>query len=438
MTARQFLAPALGRLAHFDCASGASGDMCLGALVDAGLSLDRLRAGLRGLGGLGAARGLLKARAVTRAGLRGTQVEVVLRGRRRVSLSAMIRLVKAGRLPPGVRAQAVQVLARLRKVEALVHLGVRRGAHRHGPVGPETLGDLDTLVDVVGTVLGLHLLGVGPGNITASPLNVGMRLAPASAELLRGFLVYSSEAPYELTTPTGAALISTLARQVGPLPPMRLLAVGSGAGCVDPPQAPNLLRLLLGVPATTLAAPTARLTDRPMDRIVVVETDMDDLNPQVYDYVIGRLFRAGALDVTLTPLIMKKGRPGTRLTVLAPPDRLTALTEIIFEETTTLGLRLHEVERLRLPRAIRTVQTRHGAVRIKIAGPGPGHGPAMNGRPTRFRGQPEYEDCRRIAEATGRPLIAVMQELQLRAVAMPHPHGPAASRRGLGRRVRRG
>ncbi len=259
--------------------------------------------------------------------------------------------------------------------------------------------------------------------MTASPLNVGMRLAPAPAELLRGLPVYSTEVPYELTTPTGAALISTLARRVGPLPPMRLLAVGSGAGRVDPPQAPNLLRLLLGEPVASSATSMAY----PTDRVVVVETDMDDLNPQVYDYVISRLFRAGALDATLIPLIMKKGRPGTRLTVLAPPDRLPALTQIIFEETTTLGLRLHEVERLRLPRTSRTVRTRRGPVRIKVAGPG------IHGRIT---AQPEYEDCRRIAEATGRPLIAVMQELQQRAAATPRPRG--ASRRGPGQRVRRG
>ncbi len=382
---------------HFDCFSGISGDMVLGALVDAGLPLKELARGLKALPADGYA---LRARRVLRAGLPATKVDVLIRDgyRSPLSLRRIERLLAASRLPERVKRQAREVFERLAGAEGVAH---RVGRHE---VRFHEVGVLDSLVDVVGGLLGCHLLGVE--RITASAVNLGAGLVeaahgtlpvpgPAVAALARGIPVYSHGPSYELTTPTGLALLRVLTRDFGPLPPMRPTAVGYGAGGADPESWPNVLRVFLGESVTS---PLGRT-----DCVVQVETNLDDLSPQAYDLVMERLFTAGALDVTLTPVIMKQGRPGVVLAALAPPERADAVADAVLRETTTLGVRLQELHRRVLPRRLVSVRTRAGAVRIKVAEVEPGLSKAA----------PEYQDCKRLAERTGRPLREIMEEALL-------------------------
>ncbi|HEV8539876.1 MAG TPA: nickel pincer cofactor biosynthesis protein LarC [Nitrospiraceae bacterium] len=382
------------RLLHFDCFSGISGDMILGALVDAGLPLKELAHQLKPLRAGGYA---LRARKVTRGGLHATKVDVVVRNgfRSPLSLASIQRAIRTSRLPGPVKERSREVFDRLAGAEGIAHRVSAAKVQFH------EVGVVDSLVDVVGGVLGCHLLGVD--RITASPVNLGAgfiesahgRLpapGPAVAALARGLPIYSAGPVRELTTPTGLALLSVLAEDFGPLPLMRPTAVGYGAGTADPEGWPNVLRVFLGESVAGTREDT--------DTVVQVETNLDDLNPQAYDTVMARLFQAGALDVTLTPVIMKQGRPGIVLTALAPPDKAEALAGVMLRETTTLGVRMQEVRRLVLPRHVQTVRTSGGTVRMKVAETGRG------GR----KAAPEYRDCRHIAELTGRPVREIMEE----------------------------
>lgn len=382
---------------HFDCFSGISGDMVLGALVDAGLPLKELAKGLKPLR---AGDYALKARTVRRGGLHATKVDVVIRDgfRAPLSLSRIRRLIAASRLPAPVKERSLEVFGRLGRAEGL--------AHRVSPsdVTFHEVGVVDSIVDVVGGVLGCHLLGAE--RITASPINLGRGTVetshgilpvpgPAVAALVRQVPVYAAGPACELTTPTGAALLRTLAAEFGPLPPLLPTAVGHGAGSADPEGWPNVLRVFIG------QTPSAVGTDQ----VVAIETNLDDLNPQAYETVVERLFETGALDVTLTPVIMKRGRPGITLAALAPREAAQAVAGVMLRDTTTLGVRMQTVDRLVLPRRTERVQIRGGVVRVKIA---------RTGRAE--KAAPEYQDCRRIAARTGRPVRDVMDEA-LRAFA---------------------
>jgi hypothetical protein len=384
------------KIAYFDCFSGISGDMCLGALVDAGLSLRDLSKGLQGLRLTGFS---LSSRRVRRGGLSTTKVDVRIKKGfgKPMTLSEIQRRVKASRLPEAVRDRSLQVFENLAQAEGRVHRTQPAKVHFH------ELGVVDSFVDIVGTVLGCHLLGVEA--IYASALNIGFGTvrsehgllpvpAPVTAHLLTGLPVYAAGPACELTTPTGAALIATLATDTGPMPAMTLRAVAYGAGTFNPPNWPNALRLMIG----------ESLTPSESDRIMVLETNLDDMNPQAYELLLERLLAQGALDVTLTPVIMKRGRPGIILNVLADPAKVEALLRVIFAETTTLGVRVQETARRMLPREIMEVSTSYGPVRVKVA--------KTSGTRGVSKARPEYRDCKRIAEQTGLPLRTVMREVE--------------------------
>jgi len=382
------------RVAYFDCFSGVSGDMCLGALVDTGLPLADLAKGLEGL----RVRGFsLRSRRVTRGALAGTKVDVLIeKGRDRMwNMRAARRVLKASRLPEPVRDRSLAVFEHLARAEGLAHRTPAAKVHFH------ELGDLDSLVDVVGTVLGCHLLGVEA--LYVSAINVGSGTSrsehgvipapgPATAALLKGVPVYAAGPRFELTTPTGAALMATLSAGAGSMPAMTVTSIGYGAGEADPPGWPNALRVFVG---DSLALAES-------DRVAMLETNLDDMNPQGYDLLIERLLARGALDVTLTPVIMKRGRPGIVLSVLADPAKVEPVLKVLFAETTTLGVRVQEVARRLLARELTEVATRFGPVRVKVA--------TAAGRSLKAR--PEYQDCKRIAEQTGLPLRNVVREVE--------------------------
>jgi hypothetical protein len=382
---------------HFDCFSGVSGDMLLGALVDAGLPLADLAKGLKAvnLGGYA-----LRATAVKRGGVPATKVDVAIRRGMGapLELRRIQRLIASSRLPDRVKAQGREVFQRLAQAEARAHrLSVSR-VHFH------EVGVVDSLVDVLGSLLGCHLLGAE--TVTASAVNLGAGTiecahgtlpvpGPAVTALAAGLPVYSAGPARELTTPTGLAVLSVLAQDFCALPPMRPIAIGYGAGAADPAGWPNALRVFLGEPAP------AALGEQ--DVIVQLETNLDDLNPQAYETVMARLFAAGAADVTLAPVIMKRGRPGIVLTALAPPQKADAVAGVVLTETTSLGVRMQEVRRRVLARQMESVSLPGGTVRIKVATVGRG----------RTKAAPEYQDCKRIAERTGRPVRDVMEEAAL-------------------------
>ena len=377
------------RIAYWDCFSGISGDMCLGALVHAGLSPDRLRELLSGLDLPGYD---LEVATVRRNRIAAARVEVRVHGPAPPRDPAAIReLILASRLPPEVREASAAVFDLLGRCEARVHGIPLEEVHFH------EVGAVDALVDIVGTVAGLHALGVE--QVLASAVNLGSGTvrtdhgalpvpAPATEEILKGRPTYAAGPPMELTTPTGAALVAALAREVGPRPVLAAEAVGYGAGRADPPGWTNCLRLVVGRSRDTLT-----------DTCWLLETAIDDATPEALAFAAERLLEAGALDVYVTPAVMKKGRAGQVLHVLAAEQDREALTEILFRETPTLGVRRQRVARDTLRREIRTVETPFGPVPVKTG--------LAGGRPTTL--SPEYEACRRIARAKGVPFREVYQ-----------------------------
>lgn len=392
-------------IAYFDCPSGASGDMILGALVDAGVDLGAVEAALATLKVDG---WRLEARPVERRGLRGTHVAVHTEpGRRFPALGDMLRPLERSTLSDAIKSRAEAVLRRLAEAEAKVHRVPVEAVHFH------EVGELDTLVDVVGAVAGLDTFGVERVHVSPLPLGGGMvetahgRLpvpAPATAELLRGFPVYDNGVAAELVTPTGAAILTTLGTP-GRLPGMTVERIGWGAGTKELPI-PNLLRVLVG-PATAPSAESAEV-----ETLVAVETTIDDMSPQLYEPLVERLLAAGALDVYLSPVVMKRSRPGTVLTALAPPALADRLAEILFRETTTIGVRWTEVKRRRLPRELVRLPTSVGPVTFKVS--------RLGGRVVTVT--PEFEEVRRIADAQGRAVREVLEAVRLeglRALALP-------------------
>jgi pyridinium-3,5-bisthiocarboxylic acid mononucleotide nickel chelatase len=379
-------------IAYFDCFSGISGDMTLGALVDAGVSIDVLRAELATLNLPGYA---LKAEKVKRSGIAATKVHVVVDQEDQKSrhLADILKIIEASALSPTVKEKSSQIFKRLADTEAKVHGTTPDKIHFH------EVGAVDSIVDNVGTVIGLELLGIT--RVMASAINVGSGMvktahgmlpipAPATSELLTGIPFYQSSTQFELTTPTGAVIISTLCSSFGPLPPMKVNRIAYGAGDKDFPGQPNVLRLMIGEPVAVFDEDTS----------VVIETNIDDMNPQVYDYLIDRLMLQGAHDVYLTPIIMKKGRPAILLSVLTDKAKTDVVLDTIFRETTSIGVRIQEVGRKKLTREIREVDTIHGKIRIKISKQGD----------EVLTVTPEYEDCRRIAEEKQIPLKQVIEE----------------------------
>ncbi len=382
------------KVLYFDCYSGISGDMTLGALLDLGVELERLQDILTGLklGGY-----CLEAEKVNRGGIAGTRVLVGLDDSPPVErrLSDIIRLIDDADLPQPVKAKSRAVFQNLAGAEAAVHGIPIEKVHFH------EVGAVDALVDIIGSAAALYLLGID--HICCSPLPAGRgevdtahgRLplpAPATLELLamRKAPVYGSDLDFELVTPTGAAIVTTLADSFGPLPAFNIEAVGYGAGSIDPGY-PNYLRLLSG------CRQSSGLSFE--EEVTVIETNIDDLNPEIFGYLMERLFAAGALDVYYIPIQMKKNRPAVQLTILSPPDKIKPLQDLVFLETSTLGLRLTNARKIMAPRETITVQTGWGPVRIKYI-------PALEqGCPLHYA--PEYEDCHRVAQLSGLPLKEV-------------------------------
>ncbi len=388
--------PAMGAIAYVDCPSGVSGDMMLGALLDAGLSLDDLGAYLSVLPLEGYT---LSAELVRRGALGATQARVTVQTAEQPhrGLREILALLEASALPAPVKANAGAVFARLAEAEARVHRVAPDEVHFH------EVGAVDAIVDIVGVCSGLHALGVRTVYASALPLGRGStpsahgRLplpAPAVLELLAGAgaPTVPHDASMELVTPTGAALLCTLATFAQPA--IRPRRIGYGAGARDEP-APNVLRLWLG---------EALAGEPEAERLVVLEANIDDMGGELFGHAVERLLGAGALDAWCVPLTMKKSRPAVMLCALARPEQQAALIDIILRETTTLGVRVREVTRLAAERQIRTVETPYGPASVKLK--------ILDG--TVIGAAPEYDDCRRLAAEHG----AALQDVYAAALAL--------------------
>ena len=373
------------RICYLDAFSGISGDMLVGALADAGADSSAIVDALRLLAG-GAAVSFEK---VKRCGIAASKFHVrAEEAPEHRHLSGILKMIEGAALPERVKQNASAVFQRLGEAEAAVHQVAIEKVHFH------EVGALDSIADIVGACLGFDLLGID--EIYSSPLNLGSGTvkgehgvmpvpAPATAALVAGKPVYSRGPAVELTTPTGAAVAVTLARDFGPLPPMKISLVGYGAGNRDFTEQANVLRVFVGEPSGAMEATS----------VAVLEANIDDSSPQVLGYTVERLLQAGALDATLEPLEMKKGRPGTLLRVISSIEQRTELADIIFHETTTLGVRIYSAERLVQSRRWVEVETPHGKVRMKVSD----HSFA-----------PEYEDCRALARTTGVALKDIIAE----------------------------
>uniref|UniRef100_A0A7V4TH18 Putative nickel insertion protein n=1 Tax=Candidatus Caldatribacterium saccharofermentans TaxID=1454753 RepID=A0A7V4TH18_9BACT len=380
------------KVLYLDCFSGISGDMFLGALLDLGrIDISSFVASLHEFLPLSLAVDIRK---VHKKGIAATQVVVSEpdppKERRARDL---FDLLTGSSLPEALKEKALKVLRRIAEVEGKIHGLSPDEVHLH------EIGGGDTLVDVVGTLYALDLLEVQA--VYASPIPTGRGFihtahgilpvpAPATLELLRGIPVYTGTLEGELTTPTGAALVSSLAQSFGPCPPLVVQEVGYGAGMRDL-EVPNVLRVILG----------EREERATPEKNVLLETNIDDMSPQILEYLTERLFKAGALDVFVTPIYMKKQRPAFTLSVLSPLSLASLLRTIIFEETTTLGVREYEVTKWVLPRMATEIPTPWGTVRGKAV--------TKHGRVVVL---PEYEDCKKIAAQTGLPLQEVFRIAQ--------------------------
>jgi uncharacterized protein (TIGR00299 family) protein len=373
-----------GKVLFIDCTAGASGDMLLGALVDLGVPLAALK---RELSKLPVSGFRITRSSGVRSGVQGTHLRVATPGDRGYRhWSDFERILGKSRLPSGVKSRSLALIRRLFEAEAEVHGETAESVHLH------ELGSLDTLVDVVGAVAGLELLGVS--EVVSSEVNVGSGSietehgrtsvpAPATALLLRGAPVFSDGDELERTTPTGALLVTGLSTRFGPIPRMTVRKVGYGLGTKDPEQGrPNALRLVLG-----------EREGGGSETVLVLEATIDDMTPQQMGHLHETLLEA-SLDVFLTPVLMKKNRPGVNVTVIARPEAGERVREILFTEGTTLGVRYHEVRRHALERRFVDVETRYGNVRVKEGILG---GKVVNRAP-------ELEDCRKLAIEKNVPL----------------------------------
>jgi pyridinium-3,5-bisthiocarboxylic acid mononucleotide nickel chelatase len=381
------------RSAYFDCFSGISGDMVLGALVDAGADLRAIEAELRRLGLEG---WKISASKVQRRAIFATQVKVDTEEQHHHrGLSIILKRIDDAKLAPRAADRARRIFTRLAEAEAYIHQAPIEQVHFH------EVGAVDSIVDIVGAAIGFEMLGID--EFACSALDVGAGRvktahgllpvpAPATAELLRGAPTFSSGLPRELVTPTGAAIATTLATRFAEMPPMTLRAIGYGAGSADNAEKPNVLRLLIGERA---ASEPGEYWDAP---VTAIETNLDDMSPQIYGYFAEKALEAGALDVFATPAHMKKNRPGLLVTILSEPANVSRLIDLMFRETTTIGVRTYEVRRKTLEREFVPVATPFGEVRMKIS--------RLNGAV--LNATPEYDVCQKIAAERGVPLKQVI------------------------------
>ena len=377
---------------YFDLIGGASGDMILGALIDAGLSIDELRDKLRGLN---IPEFEVVSSQIDKNGFSAVKVDVKVTDQTpERHLNEINEIIHQSNLSDSVKEQALWIFEIIAQTEARIHNKPIEQVHLH------ELGGTDTIIDVTGALIGLEILEVA--SIFCSPVPVGRGFingahgqiplpAPATVSLLKGVPIYGREIEAELVTPTGAALLVELAEDFGPPPPMVIQSIGYGAGGRDLPI-PNLLRILVGDFKGTGTST--------FERLLLLETNLDDLNPEIYPYVADRLFSEGALDVTMIPIQMKKNRPGTQIQVLCNHSQGEKLKSILFQETTTLGIRQYYVDRQVLARRIVSVPTQFGDIRVKVAITDQGA----------EKISPEYEDCRILAEESNLPITKIYHE----------------------------
>ena len=380
--------------AYFDCFSGAGGDMIVAALIDAGADPDALRRGLASLGVSGYDLGI---ESVRKQGFAATRFRVSLTDQGNQPhrhLKHIVEILDGSSLPATVIDRAKRIFTRLAEAEAAVHGSTVDRVHFH------EVGAVDAIVDVVGAVLALDLLGVE--RIVCSPLPTGSGTvtcdhgvmpvpAPATAELLKGVPIAPCEEVGELLTPTAAAVLTTLASEFGPLPAMTIERIGYGAGARDGKHRPNVLRVLTGMPTEAPAT----------DEVTILETNVDDATPEILGHCMERLLEEGALDVYAVPIQMKKSRSGVLLCVLCEHEKAADLERLLFAETTTFGIRRHRATRAKLERRHETVPTRFGEIRMKV-----GEGSGIE------TASPEYEDCRSAARRHGVALREVMAAAQ--------------------------
>jgi uncharacterized protein (TIGR00299 family) protein len=377
---------------YFDCFAGASGDMILGALVAAGVEPDTFKQQLSLLNVQGYS---IEFETVDRSGISATYARVQMAEEHaHRHLSDILKIIYDSQLSDSVKERAARIFSRLAEAEARVHNQPVEHIHFH------EVGALDAIIDVVGAAIGFELLGIE--RFTSSPLHVGSGTVnmdhgrfpvppPAVAELLKGAPFYSTDIVGELVTPTGAAIITTVCAEYGPIPQLTLQQTGYGAGTRQYEKFPNALRILIGEDQAT----STELSDA--EHLWMIETNMDDISPQILGHVMERAFDLGALDCYFTSVQMKKNRPGVLLSILCRNEQRAALSELLFSETTTLGLRSYEVERRALQRQIVVVETQYGSIDVKVA--------KLNGHVV--KAMPEYDQCRQAALNAQVPLRVV-------------------------------
>jgi pyridinium-3,5-bisthiocarboxylic acid mononucleotide nickel chelatase len=386
------------KVAYFDCSAGVSGDMLIGSLIDAGLDFDALRDSLSRLPLPGYELAVNK---VKKNGVSGTRFLVSTpKNADPRSLSQILTIIASSSLKDSIKEAAGAVFKKIGTVEAKIHNKNIEDIHFH------EIGAVDSIIDIVGSAIAFDILSLD--RIQASPVNLGEGFvntghgllpvpAPATAALLLNVPVYSNGIQAELATPTGAALISYFAKHFGSMPDMRVHSIGYGAGAKDL-QIPNLLRVYIGDAEINIG----------YEKIFSLETNIDDMNPEFYGYISETLFLSGALDVYTTPVIMKKSRPGVKLTVLSMEENRDRLMDLIFKETTTAGVRISSMERKVLERSVRQVETQYGAIGVKI----------LISEGSIITVSPEYEDCRAIAQKQGVPLKRVYEAAKKEALSL--------------------
>jgi pyridinium-3,5-bisthiocarboxylic acid mononucleotide nickel chelatase len=385
------------KTAYLDAFSGLSGDMLVGALLDAGIDFKNLEGALASLPLKGAR---LSCRRKTVSGIAAMKFDVeVTEAQPERHLSQILAMIEASSLGAAAKRRAGAIFEVLADAEAKVHHTTPEHVHFH------EVGAVDSIMDVVGTAWALEELGVGELLVSPLPMGTGFARsqhgiipvpAPATAELLAGFTVRMGDGPAEMVTPTGAAVVRALGRSSPQPLSFEIEKIGYGAGTREYEDRPNVLRIMIGHERGALDT----------DELLEISANIDDLNPQIYDHVMERLFASGARDVTLTPTIMKKGRPAITIAVLAEAARRDALAKVLFAETSTIGVRFHPVARLKLRREIREVETRWGRIKVKFS-----EGDGV------MTATPEYDDCRKVASAHNVPLKTVMEETHAAAMA---------------------
>ena len=382
------------RIAYFDCFSGISGDMTLAAFLDAGLGFKKLSEGLKKLKLERYYE--IKKRKVMRGGLSGTKFDCIVKSESHThrSLKDIISIIDKSSLNKKVKDTAKNIFLTLGRSEAKVHgVGPGQGIEFH------ELGDIDSIIDIVGAAIALDALGIDEAY--SSSVTLGRTLVktrggvlpapgPATLELLKGIPTRISGVDSELVTPTGAGILRAISKGFGEMPQIKISNIGYGAGSMDLSEMPNMLRVIIG----------ERQPSFKEDRISVIETNIDDMSPQNFEYLFERLFKEGALDVYTTNIHMKRSRPAFKLTVLAEPAKLEKLSSIIFGETTAIGLRYYEANRFKLERKIVRAKTRYGDVKVKLS----------KGPDNILTVSPEYEECAKLARKKNIPLKTIYEE----------------------------